>query len=269
MTDAKKRYEDLMPELDKPFHERKKMAVGKHGKLVVPRRYHHKQEVVESMQQAASATGGVVNPFQNRVGAYWGAVEALIKLGPDQWHTHNATKRMMETVMSSVKNKKDRSCWETFADRPKRADNGKDLNGRIIQNFKVLQRLQDEKGLEHNPYGTKLAQFKMCVDMKFVPISEGSDMGTWHYRLNTQHEAITDVKPMFENPVARPGRKKKLTPEEMAALVLSGNTEMGEGMGVAPVEGAGAEMPVESFDDGGAGLAEIQKKEFGEAEEGV
>jgi hypothetical protein len=93
-----------------------------------------------------------------------------------------------------------RNSWEKFALKGARegAIITKDLMGRIISNFRVLQRL----GGIH-PYGYKLKQALASVDIK-----READ-GIYYFRLNTTFKRVGDVKPYYDVSSYKKPRKKK------------------------------------------------------------
>ena len=97
--------------------------------------------------------GEIVNPHKVG-GLYWNFVQALIELGANKKHGFLDVKDKMEELMGTEK-------WEKFAGKEARSEiHGKDVNGRIIQNASVLQRVNG-----NHPYGKKLQQLGMCIDI--------------------------------------------------------------------------------------------------------
>lgn len=214
----KTNYNAIRSEVEKPFGERSQVPSGRNGGMTTLRKYHltdaEKTKIVE--RHKALGGGDIVNPLAGRSGVYYAQVEALIRLGINKWHSHKVIRDMMEKIMSGITKKRKRGedvietdAWTDFYGKAGRdgAEKPKDGDGKIIQNFKVLQRLPKPDGRERNPYGLKLAQFCMCVDIEFRAVAEGIDPIP-HFRLNTEWENEEDVLPTYSNPTGRKRRKK-------------------------------------------------------------
>ena len=214
-------YNDYRKEAEKPYRERTRVP-GRNNEDSSLRKYHFTAEEKAVMLTEAAATGGVVNPLRGRVGAYWGQVEALIQLGANEYHSLRKIRDKMEEIMSAIPKKKtrggktvDTTLWSDFFDKPQRdgASKPKDGNGRIEQNFKVLQRLPRAKETgreEKNPYGLKLAQFGMCIDIEYRQVMDGVDPLPY-FRLNTtwQPDELGEIIiPIYLNPNSRRRRRK-------------------------------------------------------------
>jgi hypothetical protein len=218
-------YLDRLSEAEKRFSERAKIQ-GRNGDEV-QRKYHLTLEEKVILQTEAISTGGVVNPLKNRIGAYWGQVESLILLGADEWHSLKKIRDKMQEVLSAIPKKKKRlatgkvietDAWTDFYGKEGRegASKPKDGMGRIESNFKVLQRLPREGKEENNPYGLKLAQFGMCIDIEYREVSAGVYLP--FIRLNTSwpmwspDDGYPTIRPMYVNPNSkRRGRKRSVT----------------------------------------------------------
>ena len=218
-------YVKLWREAEKPFAERQKIH-GRNGDSAL-RKYHLTEEDKQNLLTEAAATGGIVNPLKNRVGAYWGAVEALILLGANEFHSLKKIRDKMQEVMSVIPKKRemdggkviDTDAWTDFYGKPGRpgAAKPKDGMGRIEQNFKVLQRLPREGKEEANSYGAKLAQFGMCIDIEYREVTPSIFLP--FVRLNTTHIPWTNLDeypqlvPLYVNPNSRRRGKKKAATE--------------------------------------------------------
>ena len=133
-------------------------------------------------------------------GAFYGAIQSLYLLGCNEWHSFGAVRSKMQEDMStrtSPTNKK--NSWEKFAGKSARegAASTKDLMGRIVQNFRTLQRL----GGVH-PYGWKLKQLLTTVDIR-----RKAD-GIWEFRLDTSWTDIESIKPFYDVTAYAGGLKK-------------------------------------------------------------
>lgn len=215
-------YNDIRNEFEKPIDERKNELIGRDGKVVKGRRLHNtSKELVELEQMSIALGGSIINPFAKRKRSYWGAVESLIILGHDQWWSFKKVRDKIEEILSAISYNEHFSIWQDICGecdedkkgekkaKRKQSERPLDINGRIRTNFKTLQRVPTRK--DRHPYGEKLRQQKMCIDIRFIPFegSKDSTLGTYEYRLNTQFNSIEDVKCIYSNPLVRRGRRPK------------------------------------------------------------
>jgi hypothetical protein len=171
-------------------------------KMIKPRRYHHTdktavkarltfiqlKELMNNVESEKLAGKDFYIPYRP-TGPYCGAVMALYLLGVNKFHELYIIKNMMQEFMSRIGIDDDKqSSWDRFSDKlPKNnAVDVQDLNGRIISNMAVLQRLGG-----HNPCGNKLAEIGCCIDIK----KNGS--GRMFYRLNTNFD-IKTMDPLID-----------------------------------------------------------------------
>jgi hypothetical protein len=201
MTDVVKQYSDIKESVEQTFRERADI-MNRRGKVVVPRKYHMTEEqfiktlegwserVVDVSPEIMGKAGTeFFNPYRAN-GAFYGGIQALFLLGANEWHQYGAVRGKMQEDMGTRKsptNKK--NSWEMFALRSARegAVSTKDLMGRIVHNFRTLQRLG---GL--SPYGFKLRQTMATVDVK-----RAVD-GRWFFRLNTSWTSYESIKPFYD-----------------------------------------------------------------------
>jgi len=190
-------YSVIRAEARKPVADRQAIVVGRDGEKRVPRRYDlDKKQIVELRKNADS---DFPNPFRSG-GVYHGAMQALINLGIDKGHTFKDVKSEMQKVMSKIE-RQDTDAWSLFANRPAKKDAKapKDLNGRIMQTFTVLQRLTG-----NHRYGMKIAQLLACID-----ILAGKDSQPL-YMLHTGFKQWNLVKPTNDlKRLRRKGAKPK------------------------------------------------------------
>jgi len=212
---------DYIKEAEKPIKERTSLPVGRNKCLVVPRRYGYDENEIDNLR-AYFITGGatIINPIKRKA-AYWGFVQSLIDLGSNIYHDHASSTKRMKDILSEIRSKtgSEISIWDKFVGRGERSgsSNPKDLHGRIMQNARVLQRL----GGNHQ-YGLKLKQFRMCIDIHIEPkdgetnrdIENYPKGGMWYYKLNTSHNNIEDIIPIYDNKVARKRKQKMNKIEE-------------------------------------------------------
>ncbi len=222
-------YNEHREDAEKPFKERKRIQ-GRDGETPL-RKYHMTAEERKVLISEAVATGGTVNPLKGRVGAYWGQVEALILLGINEYHSLKKVADKMEEVMSAMPKTKmiagkkvETNLWAEFYEKPSRdgATKPKDGMGRILQNFQVLQRLPQPDRFENNPYGIKLSQFGMCIDIENREVSPGIEIP--YVRLNTswpEDEAGVIVKPIMPK-----GKRRRKVKAEKTEVVV--NAEVAE-----------------------------------------
>ncbi len=201
MAEVVKNYSDIKESVESVLSERNKIT-NRRGNIVTPRKYHMADEQSEkaftrwqegilgvSTEIRHKASAIFFNPYREN-GAYYGGIQALYLLGCNEWHSFGNVRGMMEKDMVTRKsptNKK--TSWEKFAGRGARegAASTKDLMGRIVQNFRTLQRL----GGVH-PYGWKLKELLTTVDIR-----RKAD-GIWEFNLNTSWTNIESVKPFYD-----------------------------------------------------------------------
>lgn len=184
-TSKRKTYYDFVKEAQKPISERKATVEGRNGELR-PIRRHHLDELPQSaLLKRMESEGKFISPYKSP-GGYWGATEALSKLGANEYHPIANVLKAMQEIMSADQDKAGKTAWERFkGKRPKSRKNGLDWFGRVIQNLSVLQRIGGD-----DPYGLKLVQVGACIDLK--PDEHGSPMA----RLRTgipKGEAVVPV----------------------------------------------------------------------------
>lgn len=201
MTDVVKNYIDIEAGVLKTLIERTAVT-NRRGNVVVPRKYHMTDDQLskgygrwfESLDGVSEGIMQLVdsawfNPYRAN-GGYYGSVQALFLLGANEWHSFGDVRGMMQDDMSTRKSPSNiNNSWELFAQRSARegAASTKDLMGRIVQNFRTLQRLG---GL--HPYGWKLKQLRSSVDIR------RTESGIYEFRLNTRFNDIDSVKPYYD-----------------------------------------------------------------------
>jgi hypothetical protein len=201
MTDIVKNYSDIKTEVEVSLDERAAIT-NRRGKVVVPRKYHMTDSQIkkgferwlESVIGVSASIKGKCrsdwfNPYRSN-GGYYGGVQALYLLGANEWHSYGEVRRVMQSDMSSRKSPSNKqNSWELFSKRGARegAASTKDLMGRIVQNFRTLQRL----GGVH-PYGWKLKQLRSSIDIR------RTEKGIYEFRLNTTFSDIESVEPYYD-----------------------------------------------------------------------
>lgn len=198
---------DIELETEKRFSERKELPIGRGGAYRKPRKYHLTDAEKAKIIATAKATGGWPNPYGLRFGLYYFQVQALHNLGDNEWHSLASITRELEKIMSAVPAKKssDKSvttAWRNFIDKKNEDDcikNAKDVDGKVEQNYAVLQRVIRSDRKESNPYGRKLQQFRMSIDIKFFPAEGSKDptLGTIKFLLNTKHDSEESALPLL------------------------------------------------------------------------
>lgn len=223
-------YNDVKREVEKPYAERKEMSIGRGNKMRTPRKHHLTDQEKFKLYQYAKQVGlTCINPFKGRSGLYYGQVEALVQLGSDEWHSFKTVREKIEEILSVEKTKDGRSSWDNARNRkPKdNANAPQDINGRIKTNFKTLQRLPHNN--DKNPYGIKLRQFGLCIDIEYRKINSLS-APVPHYRLNTNglslddslkaedliEDGVVTIKPLNNNPFSS---RKPRSPRKNAKSV--------------------------------------------------
>lgn len=209
-------YDEIRKGVEKVLSKREEIT-NRRGTLVIPRKHHMTDTQVETSRTRWAAAISVVskvikskvdpfwfNPYRAN-GAYYGGVQALFLLGGNKWHGYgDVAAKMAEDMSCRFSSKNSQNSWEKFAGRAAR--NGavvtKDLMGRIVQNFRTLQRL----GGCH-PYGLKLQQLKSTVDIK------REKDGKYYFRLNTTWSDMDSAKPVYDVSAYRAESKAKKEPK--------------------------------------------------------
>jgi len=188
MANKQRKYKEVLPQAHKPMKERKATVKGRDGSLRKARNYAMDDGEARKLRAQFRKTGEFPNPFR-KAGAYQAFVQSLIDLGVDKRHTFSAVKKQMTKLMKAHKPKEDGpNGWDAFQSPSNgKPDVGKDVNGRIIQNAEVLQRLTG-----YHPYGWKLSQLHACID-----IHEGKG-GQRMFSLNTTAKSQDAVSPVNE-----------------------------------------------------------------------
>ena len=201
MADVVKKYSDIEGDVEKSLGERKSIT-NRRGNIVTPRKYHMtdaqldkgRANWLEQIKGVSDVIKGksaslFFNPYRAN-GGYYGGIQALFLLGSNAWHPYGDVRGKMQDDMSTRKSPTNKKhSWEKFAYRSARegAASTKDLMGRIVQNFRTLQRL----GGVH-PYGWKLAQLGASVDIR------RTEKGIYEFRLNTSWVDMNSVVPFYD-----------------------------------------------------------------------
>ena len=196
-------YNKIKEIVEKPISQRPSI-VNKKGKDIIPRKYHFTdQELIkiqEDKKMMSKTFGDIfINPY-TRMGPYFASIEALRILGTNQWHSFAIVKGKMQEIMSSHTNSRGENVWEVFEKKLRKdgTEVDRDLNRRIKDNMKVLQRLNG-----NHPYGEKLRQLHSCIDI------DKNENEVPCYRLNTTFNSYEEVSPSDSTKQKR-GRKKKV-----------------------------------------------------------
>jgi hypothetical protein len=160
MTKKIVNYEEIKKEAEKPASMRDKIVVSNRGNTVKPRRYHLVKERADFLKEQYKKTSVFPNPYRNN-GMYHAIVQSLINLGINKKHSFSEIKKEIENILTLKKKPENRNLWQTFKCRkPRNPLSGKDINGRIIDNMMILQRVS---GL--HPFGEKLRQLNACINI--------------------------------------------------------------------------------------------------------
>jgi hypothetical protein len=153
-------YLKIKKEADLPISQRSKIIKTNRGNYRIPRKYHNSPQKLTRLQ-AQIKSGNTPNPYRQG-GIYYAFIQALINLGINKRHSFLEIKKEMRRIMSAQTDKKTkRDSWDLFKNKvPKNSLCAKDVNGRIIQNAYILQRLTG-----FDPYGEKLRELEMCIDI--------------------------------------------------------------------------------------------------------
>lgn len=190
-------YRQVMAAAAKPVGERKPLPIGKDGTKVVPRRFHLLPGEIKEMRHEfeAAGQGAVPNPYR---GVYGAIVESLLTLGVNEVHDFPTVKVEVQSILSDAKTRKGEgaktsTAWERFAGKEARnGQTGKDVDGRLLQNAEVLQRLS---GM--TPYGLKLLQVGREVLKTKGMVIDVLDLGGGKagLRLNTDSATPVNERP--------------------------------------------------------------------------
>lgn len=187
MNETKNAYSKVREVVEKPISQRGTI-INKRGKKIVPRKYHLTEEELTKIKNEENLMEDIngktfINPYK-RIGPYYASVESLRVLGINDWHPFPNVKAKMKEILQKHTNTKGQNSWDVFEGKSPRASSGKDVNGRIMYNMKVLQRLTG-----NHPYGEKLRQVNACIDIK-------EENGMYFYRLNNTFNNYDEVKPI-------------------------------------------------------------------------
>ena len=206
---------DIKAEALKPVSQRKAICFGRgvdrSGKpiKVIPRNYAFEPSVLGAKRrQLADFQNGVKltnedgtptnrnTPYPEvyeRSGAYAMLVNALFETGVNKFHSHDVIVSAMKAIGSADDTKvegkggKVTTAWQRFANKaPKSKKAAKDIDGRILQNALVLQRL----GGQH-PYGFKLKQLGLSIHV--APLNQSPDCKEPKYMLSTETDKPTNM----------------------------------------------------------------------------
>lgn len=191
---APESYADILKVVSAPVDERAKLAIGRKGAKVTPRRFHIEDAKLEALRKERAENPKVI-PNPHNVGAYWLFVEALKALGADKPHAFKSVKAEMKKIGSApeLKDDADKTLWTRFADKEGKGETDetcKSLDQRIHQNAEVLQRLGG-----FTPYGLRLLQCGQLVLKSkgmVIDILKGKDGKEVSYRLNTNSNTPTN-----------------------------------------------------------------------------
>ncbi|KKN20506.1 hypothetical protein LCGC14_0934730 [marine sediment metagenome] len=223
--DIVKDYTDAVKKESEKAEGKRTEIINRRRRKVIPRKYHltpsqiekfkkrfdeHTQDVSKLIKEASGSR--FFNPFR-RAGIYYGCVQSLYLLGSNKWHEYVDVYNQMSKTMKKIVNSKGSNSWDRFCNRsPRKIGNqevltSKDDEGRIKQNFRVLQRL----GGIH-PYGYKLMQACSCIDIK-----RHAD-GKFYFKLNTSFKLPEKVVPFYDCKYKKP---RKITKKKEIAVVQS------------------------------------------------
>jgi hypothetical protein len=189
-----KDYEILRSRVECPVNERIDIY-NKLGHKVIPRKYHMTENNIIKLRSKwknnikdidVSLLSKVSNIFFNpyrETGIYYWCVQSLFLLGGNEWHPYPLVRSKIEDGMIKEFNKRKENAWEKFSHK----NSSKDVYGRILMNYKILQRLG---GI--NPYGYKLKQLCSCIDIK----RDYTKM--YYFKLNTNFSDESLVKPIYD-----------------------------------------------------------------------
>lgn len=180
-------YSNVREEATKPDKMRRSLIISNRGNTRKPRRYHMDEGRAKKMRAEFKKTGVFQNPYR-KGGLYFAFIQVLANLGLNEAHDFKVVKKAMEDLMSTQVNNKNQNLWDVFAKRsPRNSLSGRDINGRLIENATVLQRLTG-----FHPFGEKLRQIHACIDIF------KDSAGLPKFRLNTKFSQYNSVEPINE-----------------------------------------------------------------------
>jgi len=180
-------YNSVKEEAAKPDKLRRSLITSNRGNTRKPRRYHMDETKAKKLRAEFKKTGVFQNPYR-KGGLYFAFVQALADLGLNEEHEFKKVKHQMKLVMSAQVNKKNQNFWDVFAKRqPRNALSGRDINGRIIENAMILQRLTG-----FHPFGEKLRQLFSAINIY------KDSAGLPKFELKTDFKNYQSVKPINE-----------------------------------------------------------------------
>jgi hypothetical protein len=175
------------------------------------------------------------NPYRN--GAYFFTIAALIKLGLNKSHKFGAFVAKLRQVWSAA----DAEGWKAFENRkPRNKETAKDLDGRIMQNCRVLQRVKD--------YGRPLLKAGAVLDMP------RDKTGVLHVALNTHSR-----KPQKPGRAPKPAAKQAKPAKPKAGMKRKPSKD-GKRAGRATVKAAGPTPPSSATPEPTTATTESQPK---------
>jgi len=179
-------YLKILDEAEKPISQRQKIIHTNRGTIRPPRKYHLDAQKLQKLKDEI-AQGIIPNPFR-KGGVYHAFTQALINLGANKQHSFLNVRKEMQAILLSFVTKDNVDGWTAFKNKsPRNSLCAKDVNGRIIQNAFVLQRLSG-----FDPYGEKLRQLGCCIDIFKGP------QDTYVFQLRTGIFKYENVKPINE-----------------------------------------------------------------------
>ena len=146
------------------------------------RKHHLDDTQLKKLLESSQENGVIPNPY--RIGSYWGQVQSLIELGVDEWHPFVSVFDKMKTLLRNiVDTRTGETKWDTFVYRCGTSQRERSLEEKVMKNFELLQRVPCSGNQDASPYGVKLAQLGMCVDIQWKTNAYGYKVP--YYRLRT------------------------------------------------------------------------------------
>jgi len=149
-----KKYDTIKESVEGPMYVKKTVTIQKRNgayQQINLRKYHltdvEKAKLLEQQTQFP-------NPYK-RAGIYKAIVQSFIDMGMNQYYSFKTIKMKIQQIMETYDSLNYKSnLWELFINKkPRNIKTCKDINGKILQNIQILQRVTS-----YSCYGIKLYQ---------------------------------------------------------------------------------------------------------------
>ena len=157
-------YDAIRSITDKPLAQRREIPAGRHGEMVIPRKFHLNDKEIATLtaEYAENGKGYYVPNPHNRT-FYHFAIESLKRLGVNRAHSVPVVIARFKDLTSAAETKDaaGKTYWQRWKNKDSAAkDDTKALSweGKFEQNLEVLQRVPRKGSRNKHPYGLKLLE---------------------------------------------------------------------------------------------------------------